>query len=718
MMQQYMKELEQEPFDHEEFVERLAWRTVETVNDSSTNRFNPSIIHETFLQAISDLQMLQERQMKKCEKLESACQEEESRHWQDVAAFQERNKEAALLFHDLDERINYVATKVIHLGDQLESINIPRSRAVEAQKLMHYFSEFISPGPVLLDIFTKKDELDEAADIIQKLYLISQELPSSKFDDACKKIAQKYDEIERSLIDEFVKAHRSCNVVRMKELANILSHFKNYSQCIDAFIEECQMGSMMSKDVFIEILPMTEKNYNLAKQVFSSPEHVMTKFILNMYQLKLQKHIVSTLSDKSDSGRYLRNLLDLYARTLELSNKIMGLKMGTDDTYLSKLVENMFQKYLDSYKSEELKYLKEKFEYILHQYYDSKGHQKRQLQSGGFQDLRRDLQAVIGTRANINIAQIEDYGGETFLSEDIAITILHESKAALQRCQVLSRSSELANNAMDIVKLVLPYFIEKYLEYGIELGLQAVPIPENKSQPQPIYFFDIVRQSNIIVHLIEKHFTECILPLVESTPKHGESLLIKKQLLSSLELKLENGIDRGLNAIVGWVKMFLQSEQKKTDFKPETDFIDTMSTSACIAVLQYLSSSITHIKSCLDGRNVDIVLTELGCRFHRVIYEHLQQYQYNSSGAMRAICDVNEYRKSAKEMHSPLVNDLFDTLHALCNLLLVKQENLNQVCTGDQLVALERSILLNFIQLREDYKSNRLTKRNNLVMLE
>lgn len=53
---------------------------------------------------------------------------------------------------------------------------------------------------------------------------------------------------------------------------------------------------------------------------------------------------------------------------------------------------------------------------------------------------------------------------------------------------------------------------------------------------------------------------------------------------------------------------------------------------------------------------------------------------------MCAICDVNEYRKCVKELKIPLVNKLFETLHALCNLLLVKPENLKQVCRGEQLV--------------------------------
>lgn len=115
--------------------------------------------------------------------------------------------------------------------------------------------------------------------MIQKLHLIAQELPSGKyvtlysvsdvkwnvfnfvniletsffilcicyrFEEAKAKIAEKYDETECSLIIEFVKAHRAGDKDRMKEIASTLSHFKGYSQCIDAFIEEAQHVSMMT----------------------------------------------------------------------------------------------------------------------------------------------------------------------------------------------------------------------------------------------------------------------------------------------------------------------------------------------------------------------------------------------------------------------------------------------------------------------------------------
>lgn len=61
-----------------------------------------------------------------------------------------------------------------------------------------------------------------------------------RFEEAKMKIIKKYDEIEHSLIEEFIKNHSQQNLSRMKEIASILTHFKGYSQCVDAFIEYSQ----------------------------------------------------------------------------------------------------------------------------------------------------------------------------------------------------------------------------------------------------------------------------------------------------------------------------------------------------------------------------------------------------------------------------------------------------------------------------------------------
>lgn len=59
--------------------------------------------------------------------------------------------------------------------------------------------------------------------MIQKLSSISQELSRDKYGLVQMRIAHKYDEIEKLLIEEFV---RSRDRKRMREIANILSEFK------------------------------------------------------------------------------------------------------------------------------------------------------------------------------------------------------------------------------------------------------------------------------------------------------------------------------------------------------------------------------------------------------------------------------------------------------------------------------------------------------------
>lgn len=48
-------------------------------------------------------------------------------------------------------------------------------------------------------------------------------------------------------------------------------------------------------------------------------------------------------------------------------------------------------------------------------------------------------------------------------------------------------------------------------------------------------------------------------------------------MMEQIENKLDQGLDRTLNAVIGWVKLYLQNEQKKTDYnKPDSEF-DTLS---------------------------------------------------------------------------------------------------------------------------------------------
>ena len=79
-------------------------------------------------------------------------------------------------------------------------------------------------------------------------------------------------------------------------------------------------------------------------------------------------------------------------------------------------------------------------------------------------------------------------------------------------------------------------------------------------------------------------------------------------------------------------------------------------------------------------------------------------------GGLMLICDVNQYVDASKKFSVPLVEQLFECLHALCNLLIQPPENIRQVCTTEQLANLDREVLHSFVQLRSDYRKENLAK--------
>ncbi|CAG9565467.1 unnamed protein product [Danaus chrysippus] len=712
MMNQYIKELEQEPFDPDEFVERMVRRSMQE-SRLTDDQFDPEMIHDIFTQAIQDLKVLQERQERKCARLEQAVQEEEKLYVAKLAEIMEQHTHCVNVFSSLDERMSRCGGRALDIGEKLGAARAPRARAAAARDLLSHLANFLSPGPVLTDLFNDPTKLNEAADVIQKLYTISQELPPDKFEVAKKKIEAKYDEIERSLIEEFVKAQNQGDVTKMKDIANIMTNFKGYSQCVDAYIETSQMNTLLGKDIFSAVLPLAKKNYTVISNVFPNPDQVMSKFVLNIFHLKLQKYIQTKLADKVDLEKYLKNLYDTYTSTQKVYEELVTANLVSDgsstgDLRREALINGSMAGASDGYPALEIRRLKAVLSNALHVYYNDKQHIKKQIQGGGFQELRRDLQAVIGTRANINIAQIENYGGETFLSEQLVQKMLNDSKTSFTRCKTLCTANELQTTTISLLDTLIQYLLIEHVDYALDLGLQSIPIAENKSPPQ-IYFFDIVNQANKIVKMFAEHFQESVLPCLS---KQGECIQRKNAVMEQLESKLDAGLERAISAIVGWVKLHLQTEQRKTDFKPEGD-IDTLASPACLTVVSYLNTVLDKLHTQLCDENLSAVSLELAVRLHRVIYDHLQNFQFNSAGAMIAICDVKEYRsavcgRGAREAPPPAAS-LFDTLHALCNLLLVKPENLHQVCEGETLAELDRSILHNFIQLRSDYKTHKLS---------
>ncbi|XP_047739223.1 exocyst complex component 5 [Hyalella azteca] len=674
MLSQYLQELEQNPFNAEEFVERLAWRSTSgsgANKSASSGSFQPELLEMTFTQAIKDLEVLGERMERKCQKLEEAVGEEERQHWRNVARLLDANLVAFSQFQQLDGQMNRVAARVVHLGDQLEAVNTPRARAAEAYTLMMHFAHYLTPpaspsegeddvavrglkdmggtdSPVLGET---PQQISESADVIQKLYLISQELPAGM--------------CSRTL---------------------------------------CHCVQVVMRDVFADIVPLCRRAQDLIQKVFAAPDEVMTKFVINIYQGQLKEFIQSRLSPggtvASYGEAYFTSLYDLYTKTQALSQQLHSFSL--DQTLLPQLTKAIFQAHLQTYISCELRFLKERFAAISQRFYLTRGHKKMQP-SSGMKEMRMHLQDVLGGHG-----APEELQGETLLAEEVALSMLHDTKTALLRCATLSSSNALASNAVQIYNVLTSALINDYVCYAIDVGVEGIPTGDVKSPPH-LTFLTVVQQTSSVLHLLHKLLHDSLLPLVISSAEHSGVLQRKRQMVERVQQRLSAGLEKLITAICQHVRYLLHQLQRRTDFKPEHDNLSVAGcTGACVAVVRWLTTATQEVERCLDGNNLELFRLELGTRLHRTILDHLLRQEYNTAGAMCVICDVNEYRKVVQAWRLPLLTSLFDTLHTLCKLLQVSPQNLQLVCSGDQLAGLDRTVLANFIQLRADYKTAKL----------
>ena len=92
--------------------------------------------------------------------------------------------------------------------------------------------------------------------------------------------------------------------------------------------------------------------------------------------------------------------------------------------------------------------------------------------------------------------------------------------------------------------------------------------------------------------------------------------------------------------MVGTIKNFLSTYQKKTDFRPD-DMGVPAQTEACQNVVVYVLECHRVFDQSLDGKNLEVVLLEFGIRIQRVIYEHVQQFVISENGLFMMAVDAH-----------------------------------------------------------------------------
>ena len=397
-----------EPFNPEHYIEKLARPNADNVIlGQNGSEFDPKLLRDQLKLKLNELETQFDNKTKQVQRVEEINVKKQE-------AFKRKTKEHDQFFNvvdsqyqELDKVINFVSTKVVHLGDQLKQMDGKRKRAIEAKELIDYINEAQKFGNISSTIFTDILKIHEAAKVLHKITLVTQDLPEKggkDFSGLQSVIKQITDDIEKHLIQDFKRSLHHYNdeeyLDNMKKCAATLNQpcFQAYKEVVDYFIEARLKTPFYGDNIFTAIKNCIDETSEIVLKVFSDHDNIMPKFIRRIFKEKIWKKVRLTLKldvfdepDKQSSHdleQALDSLADLYSQTLKLSGDLS--KYDNDVSFANDVKKSIFHSYLDKYSQTEQEYLQKASEEILNQFYFSIKHDKK-LNSDTIQDHLKNV---------------------------------------------------------------------------------------------------------------------------------------------------------------------------------------------------------------------------------------------------------------------------------------------------------------------------------------
>mmetsp|Transcript_9808 Transcript_9808/g.29640 ORF Transcript_9808/g.29640 Transcript_9808/m.29640 type:complete len:675 (+) Transcript_9808:92-2116(+) len=661
--------------------------------------------------------------------------------------------EAQRALAELSGGMKGVSHKIAHIGNLLENKHHARKRAMHARKVMEHFDAFHSGDELLSPFSDKEPDLKDCAKIIQQLEFICAQLPDDKFGKTTARIKKKFDEIEADLLSRFENADKLAmakglsteaakdEIKEMNKWAHTLFPFDSYQKCVEGFIgrfikqyaselEIPEPGAAFTKTSINKVtdaIAATSKNAkSTIDRVFRYPQQIVAQFLQEIMKTVQFKYIKVILVPDDD---YLDRLHETYERTKELLERLTKDLEIADQSGLfqENLLRKLFDEYLGStYISMEEDSLTEHYNELVKESglggrsARASFARKEEVAPGrptkGGKKSKADKRGRGHVRSGSNTVDADIparlFEGGTLLSQDVALLMIHENQKALRRCQVLGKSTELPSLAKRIFFTLLQGLGEEYVQRGLEFGTTL--LKARGPLEVTIKYLDLVHNANSIVYLLQKHFWDTVLPLVRpQVNEHQECVNHKGTVLQHMEVLISDGLAQCLKTAIGHCATTLSKTQRRSDFCPADDsntFMTETCTEACKQTTAILTRVAAAIKGSLNGKNETAAFAELGRRFYDTIVGHFRTLGVNELGTMLLTRDISEYEKCISAFGNAHCNELLDHIKKASSILMVRAENVQQLCHESQMSKVPPELLHIFARLRSDYKQANLAQ--------
>lgn len=303
--------------------------------------------------------------------------------------------------------------------------------------------------------------------------------------------------------------------------------------------------------------------------------------------------------------------------------------------------------------------------------------------------------------------------------------ILSYAAESIKRDLELAESKEIPNDAKTFLHLLLDNLGRDVAETLLD---EAIATSSNQD---PRYvdlgFLKVVKQVSGFIYLISETIKTVIAPMMQNNSalrQHTVNSL--NTYLTRCEHKLNTIIQNAIDVCLARINLLL-SKQKKKDYTFKSNEISNLTnTPTCIEVCQFLSHIYDSLTESLDGKNLSIVLIEIGDGFRDLILDHYKKFNVSEAGGLVVSKDVQEYQIKLDEWSVPEVTEEFSVVHNVANLFTVqyvivffcfssldfgdkltiyffRPDSIQSLIRGSKLSQVKPYILREYLQRRLDY---------------
>ena len=282
------------------------------------------------------------------------------------------------------------------------------------------------------------------------------------------------------------------------------------------------------------------------------------------------------------------------------------------------------------------------------------------------------------------------------LSLEVALQLVHHARESIDRARTFismtGRPGTESREACEgMFADVLSTLSTRHVTIGFDLALDALRAynPRERRhdrQVQPLVdFLELVHVGDLVQQMFELFFER---ELVGVGIVHRSDFLSpankeKKRLEQLIDGKVAEGLNRGIDVLIGQVDYILVTTQKPEDFRPWVTTTTTSSggggggvdllsaTETARAVISCLRSHTDLLRGATDKSTLDVFLQEVCVRFYNSLSKHLKRQTVTVEGGLTLIADLNYYADWVASLKQTNVQPYFAALKHVANVFII-----------------------------------------------